>query len=126
MPTTLLTRVALIGWALLAPVASADVAFQPLADFGRGGAPIDVNADGVIAGTVRTADDSTTVPVIWPTPQSNPIELQNARGGAASAINSNGQVAGFEFGGGLYGAHAVLWENGEKFELPDLGQGSSA
>ena len=126
LPKTLLTRVALIGWALLAPVAAADVAFQPLADFGRGGAPNDVNADGVIAGTVRMADDSTTVPVIWSTPQSNPIELPNERGGAASAINSNGQVAGFEFRDGAFGVKAVLWESGEKFVLPDLGQSAYA
>jgi hypothetical protein len=126
MPTAPLARVALIGWALLAPVAAADVAFQPLADFGRGGAPNDVNADGVIAGTVRMADDSTTVPVIWSTPQSNPIELPNERGGAASAINSNGQVAGFEFRDGAFGVKAVLWESGEKFVLPDLGQSAYA
>jgi len=126
MHTTSPIRIALIGWALLAPIAIADVTFQPLADFGRGGSPIDVNADGVIAGTVRKADDSVTVPVIWPTPQSTPIELPNERGGAASAINSSGQVAGLEFRDGAYGVKAVLWENGEKFVLPDLGESSYA
>ena len=126
MHTTSRTRIALIGWALLAPIAVADVAFQPLADFGRGGSPIDVNADGVIAGTVRKADDSVTVPVIWPTPQSTPIELPNERGGAASAISSSGQVAGLEFRDGAFGVKAVLWENGEKFMLPDLGDRSYA
>jgi len=114
--------------ALLSTAALADVPFQPLADFGKGGTPIDVNADGVIAGTLRSSDDSKYVPVIWQTPTSTPTVLPTTdEGGYALAINSSGQVAGVEFrsvGGGS--VHAVLWENGEKFVLPDLGEGASA
>ncbi|MFM7806701.1 MAG: hypothetical protein ACKPEA_02070, partial [Planctomycetota bacterium] len=61
--------------ALVTTTALADVPFQPLADFGKGGTPIDVNADGVIAGTLRAADDSKYVPVIWQTPTSTPTVL---------------------------------------------------
>ena len=116
----------LIIAAFATTAAIADVPFQQLADFGKGGSPIDVNADGVIAGSLRAADDSNTVPVIWQTPTSAPVELPNSFGGSASAINSNGQVAGIEFREVGAGVKAVLWENGEKVTLPDLGESGYA
>lgn len=112
--------------ALCTSTVLADVPFQPLADFGKGGTPIDVNADGVIAGTLRTADDSDSVPVIWQTPTSAPTVLPTVSGGFATAINSSGQVAGVEFLPFGSGGKAVVWDNGEKFVLPDLGSGASA
>ena len=126
MKPSCIVRISSIAATLCASVALADVPFQPLADFGKGGTPIDVNADGVIAGSLRTADDSNTVPVIWQTPTSTPTVLPNERGGLASAINSSGQVAGVEFRDGAFGVEAVLWENGAKITLPDIGEGGYA
>lgn len=126
MKPSCIVRISSIAATLCASVALADVPFQPLADFGKGGTPIDVNADGVIAGTLRTADDSDSVPVIWQTPTSAPTVLPTVSGGFATAINSSGQVAGVEFLPFGSGGKAVVWDNGEKFVLPDLGSGASA
>ena len=114
--------------AALVPSANADVPFQQLADFGLGGSPSDVNASGVIVGSVRIEREGfgADVPVIWQTPTSAPVEIPSPRGGYAVAINSNGDIIGTEFQqSGPYGV-PVLWSNGERFELPDLGEGGYA
>lgn len=107
--------------------AMADVPFTPLADFGLGGSPFDVNAAGVIVGGVRVENGpGSFLPVFWPTSTSEPVELPTVNGGYAVAINSNGDIVGTEFQpGSVYGV-AVLWSNGERIELPDLGEGSIA
>jgi len=107
--------------------AMADVPFQQLADFGLGGSPSDVNAAGVIVGAVRVdGEPGPYVPVIWPTATSQPVELPTVNGGYAVAINSNGDIVGTEFQpAGIYGV-AVLWSNGKRIELPDLGEGAFA
>ncbi|NBQ14292.1 MAG: hypothetical protein EBU31_06705, partial [Proteobacteria bacterium] len=109
--------------AALASTAFADVPFQQLADFGRGGSPIDVNAQGVIVGAVRAADDSMSVPVVWDSPTAAPVALPTVNGGSASAINSNGQIVGsenFPVGAGskpktavAQGTHSVLEKSPE-------------
>lgn len=112
----------------LVPSANAEVPFQQLADLGLGGAPYDVNASGVIVGAVRVERDSVGpyVPVIWQTPTSEPVELPTVEGGYAVAINSLGDIVGTEFQPtGPYGV-PVLWTNGERFVLPDLGEGAFA
>jgi len=114
--------------AVLVPSANADVPFQQLADFGLGGSPSDVNASGMIVGSVRVARETggPSVPVYWPTPTSAPIELPSAEGGYALAINSSGDIVGSEFQpAGVYGV-PVLWTNGERIVLPDLGEGAYA
>jgi uncharacterized membrane protein len=112
--------------AALASTAFADVPFQQLADFGRGGLPSDVNAQGVIVGAVRAADDSMSVPVVWDSPTAAPVALPTVNGGSASAINSNGQIVGSENFPVGAGAKPVLWENGQAFILPDVGNGGYA
>jgi hypothetical protein len=112
--------------AALVATAFADVPFQQLADFGRGGSPIDVNAQGVIVGAVRAADDSMSVPVVWDSPTAAPVALPTVNGGSASAINSNGQIVGLENFPVGAGARPVLWENGQAFILPDVGNGGYA
>jgi hypothetical protein len=114
--------------AALVSSANADVPFQQLADFGLGGSPSDVNASGVIVGSVRVARETggSSVPVYWPTPTSAPVELPSAEGGYALAINSSGDIVGAEFQpAGVYGV-PVLWTNGERIVLPDLGEGAYA
>lgn len=107
--------------------AFADVPFQRLADYGLGGQPADVNASGVIVGSLRVEDRAGPyVPVIWKTATSNPVELPSALGGYATAINSTGDIVGYEFqAAGPYGT-PVLWSNGERIVLPDLGEGGYA
>jgi hypothetical protein len=120
----LLTSVA----ALMVTTASvADVPFTPLADFGLGGQPSDVNSSGIIVGAVRVENESApSVPVIWQTSNSAPTPLPTVNGGYAVAINSNGDIVGTEFQvSGSYGI-PVLWSNGERIELPDLGEGGYA
>jgi uncharacterized membrane protein len=112
--------------AALVASAFADVPFQQLADFGRGGLPTDVNAQGVIVGAVRAADESMSVPVVWDSPTAAPVALPTVNGGSASAINSNGQIVGSENFPVGAGAKPVLWENGEAFILPDVGNGGYA
>jgi hypothetical protein len=105
---------------------SAEVPFQPLADFGFGGSPFDVNAAGLIVGAVNTKEPGTCVPVVWDAATATPVELPNEFGGYAVAINSNGDIAGIEFQEfGIYGT-PVVWLGGERFELPDLGEGGYA
>lgn len=113
--------------ASLSTPALADVPFTPLADFGLGGSPFDVNAAGVIVGGVRVESGvGPYLPVLWPTSTSAPVELPTVNGGYAVAINSNGDIVGTEFApAGVYGV-AVLWSNGKRIELPDLGEGSFA
>ena len=84
---------------LVAAPAAAEVPFQQLADFGLGGSPSDVNASGVIVGSVRVErpDVGASVPVFWPTPTSDPIELPSAEGGYAVAIKSSGDIVGTDF-----------------------------
>lgn len=127
MPRVIGTLAIALSAALSSP-AAAEVPFQQLADFGLGGAPFDVNASGVIVGAVRVDRNGTGpyVPVIWQSPDSTPTELPSLNGGYASAINSNGDVIGFEFQeSGVYGV-PVLWANGLRIELPDLGEGGYA
>lgn len=111
----------------ISAAALADVPFTPLADFGLGGSPFDVNAAGVIVGGVRVeTGPGPYLPVFWPTSSSEPVELPTVNGGYAVAINSNGDIVGTEFQpAGAYGV-AVLWSNGKRTELPDLGEGSYA
>jgi hypothetical protein len=111
----------------LSSSALSDVPFTQLADRGLGGAPYDVNASGVIVGAVRVEDETGPyLPVIWPTATSQPVELPTVNGGYAVAINSNGDIVGTEFQvSGIYGI-PVLWSNGERIELPDLGEGGYA
>ena len=114
--------------AALVSSATAEVPFQPLADLGLGCAPSDVNASGVIVGSVRVERETVGpyVPVIWPTPTSAPVEIPTVEGGYAVAINSNGDIVGTEFQPvGSYGV-PILWTNGERIELPDLGEGAFA
>lgn len=113
--------------ATLSSSAMADVPFTQLADLGLGGAPFDVNASGIIVGAVRVEDGpGPYLPVIWPTPSSAPVQLPTVGGGYAYAINSNGDIVGTEFQqAGIYGV-PVLWTNGERIELPDLGEGGYA
>ena len=113
--------------AALVSVAAADVPFQPLADFGMGGAPYDVDPAGRIVGAVRVDGNQPYVPVIWNSPTANPVELPNVNGGYAYAINSSGDIVGNEFQvSGIYGT-PVLWVNGtERVVLPDLGEGGYA
>jgi hypothetical protein len=113
--------------AAISSSAMSDVPFQQLADFGLGCSPSDVNATGVIVGAVRVdGEPGPYVPVIWPTATSQPVELPTVNGGYAVAINSNGDIVGTEFQpAGIYGV-AVLWSNGERIELPDLGEGAFA
>jgi Dockerin type I domain len=123
-----LGMIAAAALAVATPSARADVPFQPLADFGLGCAPSDVNASGVIVGAVRVdrATGGPYVPVIWQTTESVPTELPSVEGGYATAINSNGDIVGTEFQpAGVYGV-PVLWTNGERFVLPDLGEGGYA
>jgi hypothetical protein len=107
--------------------ALADVPFTPLADFGLGGSPFDVNAAGVIVGGVRVdTGPGPYLPVFWPTSASAPVELPTVNGGYAVAINSIGDIVGTEFQpAGVYGI-AILWSNGTRTELPDLGEGAFA
>jgi hypothetical protein len=111
----------------ISAAALADVPFTPLADFGLGGSPFDVNAAGVIVGGVRVeTGPGPYLPVFWPTSSSEPVELPTVNGGYAVAINSNGDIVGTEFAEfGPYGV-AVLWSNGKRTELPDLGEGAFA
>ena len=52
--------------AAISSSAMADVPFQPLADFGLGGQPSDVNSSGIIVGSVRVENEpGPYVPVIW-------------------------------------------------------------
>lgn len=134
MSTTTITTRLHVGWAaataaavIIASSASGDVPFTPLADYGLGGSPSDVNASGVIVGSVRVdTQPGPYVPVLWPTPTSAPVELPTVNGGYAVAINSLGEVVGTEFQpSGVYGI-PVLWANGERIELPDLGEGGFA
>lgn len=113
--------------ATLSSSAMADVPFRQLADFGLGGSPFDVNSSGVIVGTVYVDNEpGPFVPVIWQTAASNPTPLPTVNGGYAYAINSNGDIVGTEFQpSGVYGI-PILWSNGERFELPDLGEGGYA
>ena len=107
--------------------ALADIPFTPLADFGLGGSPFDVNAAGVIVGGVRVeTGPGPYLPVFWPTSASAPVELPTVNGGYAVAINSIGDIVGTEFQpAGVYGI-AILWSNGTRTELPDLGEGAFA
>lgn len=126
--TRVLSIVSAAVLAALASSASADVPFQQLADLGLGCSPSDVNASGVIVGSVRVERESVGpyVPVIWPTPTSAPVELPTVEGGYAVAINSNGEIVGTEFQPfGSYGV-PILWTNGERIVLPDLGEGAFA
>jgi hypothetical protein len=112
----------------VASVAAADVPFQPLADFGRGSSPSDVNASGVIVGTVNVdrPTGGPNVPVVWQTPTSEPVELPSVEGGYAVAINSAGVIVGTEFQpAGIYGV-PIVWTNGQRVVLPDLGEGGIA
>jgi len=113
-----------LGVAAFAASAVAEVPFQPLADFGLGGSPSDVNAAGRIVGAVRVEDGSYPyLPVVWETPTSTPVVLPNEFGGYAISINSNGDICGIEFQeSGPYGT-PVVWLDGERFVLPDLGEG---
>jgi hypothetical protein len=113
--------------AAISSSAMADVPFQPLADFGLGGQPSDVNSAGIIVGSVRVENEpGPYVPVIWQTSSSAPTPLPTVNGGYAVAINSNGDIVGTEFQvSGVYGI-PVLWSNGERIELPDLGEGGYA
>ena len=125
----LLRRLAVVALAMLATVttALAQVPFQPLADLGLGGQPSDVNAAGRIVGAVRVDSPSAPyIPVIWESTTAPPVALPNLNGGYAVAINSNGDICGTEFQvSGVYGT-PVLWSNGERFALPDLGEGGYA
>jgi hypothetical protein len=111
----------------LSASAMADVPFHQLADFGLGGQPSDVNAAGIIVGAVRVeSGPGPYLPVIWQTPTSAPTVLPTVNGGYAVAINSAGDIIGTEFQpAGSYGV-PVLWSNGERIELPDLGEGAFA
>jgi len=120
------STLAAVTTAMLASTSFADVPFQQLADFGRGGLPNDVNAQGTIVGGVRAADDSGSVPVVWDSPTATPVALPTVNGGSASAINSNGQIVGLENFPVGAGAKPVLWENGQAFILPDVGNGGYA
>ena len=114
--------------AALVSAATADVPFQPLADFGQGGSPYDVNAAGRIVGAVNVGSPSGPyVPVVWETTSSAPVVLPNQFGGYATAINSNGDIVGTEFQqSGIYGT-PILWVNGsERVVLSDLGEGGYA
>lgn len=124
------SSIAAIVSAATVSVAVADVPFQQLADFGFGGSPFDISASGRIVGGLRSQIDGKPgpyVPVIWDSVTSAPVELPNQFGGYASAINSGGDVIGYEFQAfGPYGS-PVLWVNGqEKVVLPDLGEGGFA
>ena len=126
--TRVLSIVSAAALAALASSASADVPFQQLADLGLGCSPSDVNSSGVIVGSVRVDREGfgASVPVIWPTPTSAPVELPTVEGGYAVAINSNGDIVGTEFQPvGSYGV-PILWTNGERIVLPDLGEGAFA
>ena len=120
------STLAAVTTAMIASTSFADVPFQQLADFGRGGLPNDVNAQGTIVGGVRAADDSGSVPVVWDSPTATPVALPTVNGGSASAINSNGQIVGLENFPVGAGAKPVLWENGQAFILPDVGNGGYA
>lgn len=110
--------------AALMSTAAADVPFQPLADFGMGGSPYDVNASGRIVGAVRVDGPYACVPVVWETPTSAPVQLPNEFGGYAVAINSAGDIAVTEFQpGGVYGTPVVLIGGTQRVVLPDLGEG---
>ena len=109
---------------------SADVPFQQLADFGFGGSPFDISPSGRIVGGLRSqvgGKPGPYVPVIWDSINSAPVELPTPFGGYASAINSVGDVIGYEFQEfGPFG-YPVLWVNGqEKVMLPHLGEGGFA
>jgi len=123
------TNVVLVAVALasLAATSFAAVPFRPLPDFGFGGSPYDVNAAGRIVGAVRVSDDAGPyVPVVWDSATATPVVLPNVNGGYAVAINSNGDIVGTEFqAAGPYGV-PVLWSNGQRVELPDLGEGGYA
>lgn len=124
-----LRRLLVVAVAMLATVATAlaQVPFQTLTDRGLGGQPSDVNAEGRIVGAVRVNDaPGPYIPVIWETTTSAPVELPNDFGGYAVAINSVGDIVGTEFQQfGVYGT-PVLWTNGERVALPDLGEGGYA
>lgn len=127
MSSSCAIRVAAVAAAAVVSVASADVPFQQLADFGMGGAPYDVDPSGRIVGAVRVDGDQPAVPVVWSSPTAIPVVLPNVNGGYAYAINSSGDIVGNEFQvSGVYGT-AVLWVNGtERVLLPDLGEGAYA
>jgi hypothetical protein len=108
---------------LAATSLSADVPFQPLASFGEGGGPTDMNAEGVIAGALTL--DGRLEPVIWTSVTAQPTVLPTGGlGGAATAINSSGQVVGQI--PAAFGGTPTIWENGVAISLPDLGEGGNA
>ncbi len=125
--TRAIQGLAIAAIASVGSVALADVPFQPLADFGRGSSPYDVNASGVIVGlvSVERPNGVQFVPALWQTPSSQPTELPSVQGGYASAINSDGVIVGTELQSGVFGVAAV-WTDGQRVVLPDLGEGGSA
>ena len=105
---------------------NAEVPFQPLTDFGSGGGASDINAQGTIVGSLRTADGSAYVAVFWSSTSAAPSVLPSTNNAFAAAINSNNQIVGCESLPVGPGSMPVLWENGTRIVLPDLGEGGTA
>ena len=94
MNNTLPARLTSVAALMVTTASVADVPFTPLADFGLGGQPSDVNSSGIIVGAVRVENESApSVPVIWQTSNSAPTPLPTVNGGYAVAINSIAQQA---------------------------------
>jgi hypothetical protein len=126
MNPMLTIRIASVAALAVVTVSSADVPFTPLADFGFGGSVYDVSATGAVVGVLRTSAGQ-SVPAVWSSASAVPVALPTeGRGGFASAINSNGEVAGQTFAEFGSGGTPTVWRNGVRVQLPDLGGGGDA
>ncbi len=86
---------------------------------GRSLGGVGINDLGHVAGTAVDANDN-TVGFFWK--DGTTTALPNLQGDAyafVAAINNNDQIVG-EGGDGINGSHAVLWQNGQAFNLNDL------
>jgi probable HAF family extracellular repeat protein len=84
--------------------------------------------NGIVDSTCRpgATNNRIQLPVLWEKGQPQPLPtVDKDPDGAADAINDRGQVVG-ESGTCTAALHAVLWENGKAFPLPDFGTGATA
>jgi probable HAF family extracellular repeat protein len=103
---------------------------------GNNGQASAINSRGQIAGTAETpvldagcpasAPHQISLPVLWKEGKAQTLPTVGGDpDGFAMDINDQGQAVGFS--GICAGAiHAILWENGTAFPLPDLGTGAIA
>lgn len=84
-----------------------------------------VNDAGVVVGSAKQADDSTSNAVMWTNVEQHPTvtilgRLQGDRLASANAISSNNLVAGVSFSRGAPVQHAFLWRAGQMTDLGNL------